>query len=584
MPGMPGVPLADLSPQLLSLLLRCCALLIATALVLAVLAAFLYSRHNSRYEALSTRWLGTEQFEPVARRRLRIGLGLLWLVDGLLQAQPRMPAGFIPQVVNPGIQASPRWLADLIKPLAQVWTNHPVAADAITVWVQIGLGLLILSGGRGGLLARLSLWASLGWTAVVWVAGEFLGGLTQPGASWLMGAPGAVLVYAVAAALLLGRRQRWESGSMTRVSRRSVAIWFIVAAALQALPWEGNWSANGLAAAFEDGANTAQPAALLRPIRATLTLARLHPIAMNLVLVSVLVMLGVGLWLRASRMLIVVGLALCAATWWLSQDFGVLGGLGTDPNTALPLALILATAWPRRGEDRAPVAGFADSGNPGRPQLRFASVKAGAAAVGVGAVLLIPLVLAASLIRPADATAAIADSGGGVIAIPHRAAPDFSLPDQNGQVVSMSSARGKLVLLTFLDPVCSDDCPIIANQIAAADRQLGSLADQVQIVAVDSNPVFHNVADVAAFTTSHGLGDLPNWHYVAGSQTALHDVLDAYGMVVQVPTVGMISHSDGIYFVTPDGNQVAYLGDGANPDLGTTYTTLIGDEVRKLLR
>ena len=35
------------------------------------------------------------------------------------------------------------------------------------------------------------------------------------------------------------------------------------------------------------------------------------------------------------------GIALCLATWWLGQDFGVLGGMATDPDTALPLALVL---------------------------------------------------------------------------------------------------------------------------------------------------------------------------------------------------------------------------------------------------
>ena len=34
--------------------------------------------------------------EPSARRFLRISLGILWIMDGLLQAQPKMPAGLSP--------------------------------------------------------------------------------------------------------------------------------------------------------------------------------------------------------------------------------------------------------------------------------------------------------------------------------------------------------------------------------------------------------------------------------------------------------------------------------------------------------
>jgi hypothetical protein len=35
--------------------------------------------------------------------------------------------------------------------------------------------------------------------------------------------------------------------------------------------------------------------------------------------------------------------------WWLGQDFGVLGGVGTDPNTAPVFALVLgAAAWSQK--------------------------------------------------------------------------------------------------------------------------------------------------------------------------------------------------------------------------------------------
>jgi cytochrome oxidase Cu insertion factor (SCO1/SenC/PrrC family) len=149
--------------------------------------------------------------------------------------------------------------------------------------------------------------------------------------------------------------------------------------------------------------------------------------------------------------------------------------------------------------------------------------------------------------------------------------------------VSMSRLRGTLTLVTFLDPVCSDDCPIIANQIAAADRALGPLAGQVQIVAIDTNPIFRRVEDVEAFTRSHGLGDLPNWHFLVGQPGQLGDVLAAYNIVVQVPAVGMIAHGEGIYFVSPDGTTAAYLGDGANPELSQGYTRLIEQEIRRLL-
>lgn len=32
-------------------------------------------------------------------------------------------------------------------------------------------------------------------------------------------------------------------------------------------------------------------------------------------------------------------------SWWMGQDFGVMGGVGTDPNSSPVLALLLLAAW-----------------------------------------------------------------------------------------------------------------------------------------------------------------------------------------------------------------------------------------------
>lgn len=575
---MSGDVLTDMFPQLATTLLQLLSWLVGAGLVTGAGVWWWQRRRSSKgWPQTSSRTV--REVEPPARRFLRIGLGLLWLVDGLLQAQPAMPAGFVAHTLTPGISSSPAWLVDLVQPLAHVWAYHPVAADAVTVWIELGLALLVLLGGRG-LVARSVLWASLLWSAVVWVGGEFFGGLLAAGASWFTGAPGAILVYVLAAALLMVRWDRWGSGDAGKLARRAVGVWMLTAATVQAMPWGGSWSGRGLSQPFEIGAHNDQPAVFLAPITVAAHLAQSHPVAVNATVVAILVTLGVGLLLSSSSAFVAAGITLCLATWWLAQDFGVLGGLATDPNTALPLAIVLAAGW-TGWLSRAP--------GPGRDAERLAPpernlpLRAGLTTVGVGAVLVVPLLLLGTLIGPPDASAVVADSGGGVIAIPHRPAPEFTLTDQTGTTVSMSRLRGSLTLVTFLDPVCSDDCPIIANQIAAADRALGPLGQRVQIVAIDTNPIFHRVEDVEAFTRSHGLGDLHNWHFLAGPPAQLGDVLAAYGIVVQVPAVGMIAHGEGIYFVSPNGSMAAYLGDGANPRLSQGYATLIEQEIRRQL-
>jgi cytochrome oxidase Cu insertion factor (SCO1/SenC/PrrC family) len=529
---------------------------------------------------LPQRWrdvLGTADraAEPVARRIVRIGFGALWLVDGLLQAAPDVPAGFRAPLAE-GLAGTPGWYAAVVRPLADVWTRHPVVADASTVWVQCGLGVLILACASGPLL-RAGLWTSILWSLVVWVGGEFSGGLFAPGAGWLTGAPGAVLTYVAAALLLLAPWSWWVSGRASRLARRFVGGWMLVTAGLQALPWEKAWTGAGLSGPFTDAAGNAQPSLLSSPITSLADLARHSPVVVNGMLLAALMVIGAGLVLSRSTLYVGAGVALCALTWWLAQDFGVLEPAATDPNTALPLGLLLVSALP----------GWRTAGQPAvtvrtrTPAYRDALIAA-VAAVGLGAVLA-PLLVTGTLLGPADAAAVAADSEGGLTSLPPRRVPDFRLVDQAGRTFTRADLRGTLTVITFLDPVCSDECPVIASQLALADHRLGSLASRIQIVAIDSNPVFTHVSDVASFTRSHGLTDLTNWHFLAGSSTQLQDLLAAYGIAVQVPAVGMIAHDEGIYFVGPDLRTASYLHDGATVGLTGSYADAVAGEVRALL-
>ncbi|HLK01500.1 MAG TPA: redoxin domain-containing protein [Streptosporangiaceae bacterium] len=72
----------------------------------------------------------------------------------------------------------------------------------------------------------------------------------------------------------------------------------------------------------------------------------------------------------------------------------------------------------------------------------------------------------------------LAEAIGGASAVLDIPAPDFTLTDQGGRTVSLASLRGKVVLLTFLDTVCTTDCPIIGAEFKQAGQLLGADARQ----------------------------------------------------------------------------------------------------------
>ena len=50
-----------------------------------------------------------------------------------------------------------------------------------------------------------------------------------------------------------------------------------------------------------------------------------------------------------------------------------------------------------------------------------------------------------------------------------RPAPDFRLTDQNGKPFSLSDLRGRPVIVTFLDPLCRNFCPLEARTLKTVE-------------------------------------------------------------------------------------------------------------------
>ena len=79
-------------------------------------------------------------------------------------------------------------------------------------------------------------------------------------------------------------------------------------------------------------------------------------------------------------------------------------------------------------------------------------------------------------------------------------APEFSLKDQNGQVVSLSDYRGKNVVLMFFPFAFTGICT--RELCAIRDEAADFVNDDVQTISVscDSTPTLKNFADTEGFT------------------------------------------------------------------------------------
>ena len=546
--------------------------------------------------------------EPRARRLLRVGFGILWVFDGILQAQPQMAGGLPQEVIKPAAATSPAWVQHLVNWGGSIWTYHPIQAGAATVWIQVGIGMWLIFAPRGW-TSRLAGLASVGWGLVVWAFGEAFGGIFAPGLTVLFGAPGAVLIYAVAGALVALPERAWESPRTGRLTLAGTGVFFLGMALLQAWPGRGFWQgtaggqASGLASMVQSMAGTSQPHVLASIVSAFGNFTAAHGFAVNLVAVIALAAIGAAFCLsalrgdaRLARIAVLVAAVFCLADWVLIEDLGFLGGLGTDPNSMIPLILLFTAGYlamaPAPQPEPAAAAEPAPEAQPDAPATPPSRLPAwlttagrgfaglsGRSVAALGAIAVIVVGAApmafASANRNADPIIAQALAGdSGPINEP---APSFTLTSQDGHQVSLASLRGKVVLLTFLDPVCTTDCPIIAQELRAADAMLGAKAGGTELVAVVANPTYTSTAFTAAFTRQEGLSQVSNWLYLTGSLSQLVPVWHQYGIEVQnLPAGAMSAHNDLAFVISATGRLRQEISDDPGPGTAATRSSFAG--------
>jgi cytochrome oxidase Cu insertion factor (SCO1/SenC/PrrC family) len=578
--------------------------------------------------------------EARGRRLLRIGFGVLWIFDGILQAQPKMAGGLASQVIQPIAAASPTWVQRVVNWGGTAWSYHPIQAGAASVWIQVGIGAWLIVASRGT-WSRLAGVASVGWGLTVWVFGESFGGIFAPGLSWLTGAPGAVLLYAVAGALIALPEGAWRGPRLGRLLLAGVGLFFLGMALLQAWPGRGFWQGTldgkpgALAGMVQSMSGTSQPHFLSSLLSGFGSFTAGHGFAVNLVVVIALAAMG-AIFLtgrpRLVRYAAAFGIVFCLADWVLVQDLGFLGGLGTDPNSMIPMVLLFSAGYlalapaPQEATvsqeaivaEEAAVAGEAaglatagvtggsgtagDSGTAGgsgasgwRRRLRpgalgGALATARARSVAAVAALLVILIGAAPMAsaaanRTADPILALAIAGSSAnLDLP---APGFSLTDQDGRTVSLASLRGKVVLMTFLDPVCTSDCPIIAQEFKQTGQLLGAQNKNVELVAVVANQLYRSVAFTRAFDQQEGLTTVPNWRYLTGSLSQLSAVWQHYGIIVEnLPAGAMSGHNDVAVVIDPSGQIRQEVSTDPGPGTSSTkssFSVLLSQYARQAL-
>lgn len=133
----------------------------------------------------------------------------------------------------------------------------------------------------------------------------------------------------------------------------------------------------------------------------------------------------------------------------------------------------------------------------------------------------------------ADAPHVSADADYLGTALDRTEASGFRLVDQHGQGTGLADFRGKAVALAFLDPHCTDACPLTAFHFRRAAEQLGERSASVAFLAVNVNKNAASLEDVAEATRKWGNTEMANWHFLTGTEQELRPVWDAFHVVAE---------------------------------------------------
>jgi protein SCO1/2 len=122
--------------------------------------------------------------------------------------------------------------------------------------------------------------------------------------------------------------------------------------------------------------------------------------------------------------------------------------------------------------------------------------------------------------------------------------PDFSLVDQDGRDVTLSSLRGRVVAVNFIYSRCPlpDYCPrMISNFREVRQRFSDRLSRDLTLLTISFDPKYDTPEVLKAYARRQ-LADVPGWRFLTGPDDAIARACASFG-IEYWPDEGLITHT-----------------------------------------
>jgi len=136
---------------------------------------------------------------------------------------------------------------------------------------------------------------------------------------------------------------------------------------------------------------------------------------------------------------------------------------------------------------------------------------------------------------------------------PAAAAAAPQLIDQTGRTFTLESLRGRPLIVTFVSAHCTDACPLVDAQFAAAAQEMARRRLSARLLTVTLDPKHDSPATMRALAKRFNAD--PRYWLVAGGRTRdVQTVMQAFGVVApEGDDDRHASHSTFVYVVGSNG-------------------------------
>jgi len=157
----------------------------------------------------------------------------------------------------------------------------------------------------------------------------------------------------------------------------------------------------------------------------------------------------------------------------------------------------------------------------------------------------------------------------GAVIDPPWPAAEIQLQDTGGQSFSLSSLRGKVVVLYFGYTNCPDECPLTMAHLKLALDQMGSQASDVRVAMITTDPKRDTPQALQAFLGKFS----PDFVGLLGTHQQLAKVWKDYGVTVEDSGE---THSFFVYVVDHTGKiRETFLPDSEPADIAADLQLLV---------